>query len=715
MPKNIFIKSPNFYKRNIDPINQYINLSSSYLSKMTGDDIEKCKSFIKTQITNIKDPTVKYYSREENGDTSIQLTKLSNYINDIITNGDILAPTGTTYIHPNIKESVIVSFMDNNIILRSMAKKLAQKAEGVDDDTFIFANNEQNNRKIFNNSFSGIFGNEGSVFYNQTGHSTLTSTTRLVSSFANACNEKFIGGNRHYRNPNITFNNIITIINNTNYGLLRRVMVNYDLEYPTTEMALECINRSTKHYWRNDVMLQNIIDLLNKLKPIELAAFVYSGDLFHLRKHNECIIKTFLTELSKKVIMPYDPDLDLPSFIRNSEESIVNLAHVICFDEVEGLGKDYEKMLEKGVVQYVAGTIDNVNKVLETYSEFIEAFFITDNLPVSVAYIPEIIRQGVVLSDTDSTCVSIDEWVTWYFGEIHFDSLSIGLAGSVMFLAVESLIHILAMFSANMNVEKNKLNKLSMKSEFFWPIMVPTNVAKHYFALPLIKEGNVYSNININNNKVKLEIKGVHLRNSNTPKTIRTLSTKLMKEIMFTVYNNKKLDIAYYVNTVVDIELDIRQSLIKGELKFYRNFIIKDVDAYIEDAEDSFYRHHIFWNEVFGDKYGSIDAPPYTVAKVSVMLESRGNFNRWINSIADEALKTKLITWVDKNGKNTLPSIYIPVNYLGSKGMLEEIKPIIDVKRITLDICNSLYIILESIGFYKKQDMLLNEYLGKTF
>ena len=187
MPKNIFIKPPEFYKRKIDPINQYINLSSSYLSKMTGDDIEKCKSFIKTQITNIKDPTVKYYSREENGDTSIQLTKLSGYINDIITNGDILAPTGTIYIHPTIKESVIVSFMDENVRLRSVAKKLAQKAEGVDDDTFIFANNEQNNRKTFNNSFSGIFGNEGSVFYNQTGHSTLTSTTRLVSSFANAC------------------------------------------------------------------------------------------------------------------------------------------------------------------------------------------------------------------------------------------------------------------------------------------------------------------------------------------------------------------------------------------------------------------------------------------------------------------------------------------------------------------------------------------------
>ena len=101
--------------------------------------------------------------------------------------------------------------------------------------------------------------------------------------------------------------------------------------------------------------------------------------------------------------MPYDPDLNLISFVKNSEESIVNLAHVICFNEVEGLGKDYEKMLEKGVIQYVAGTINNINEVLETYSEFIEAFFITDNLPVSVAYIPEIIRQGVVKSAPEIT------------------------------------------------------------------------------------------------------------------------------------------------------------------------------------------------------------------------------------------------------------------------------------------------------------------------
>ena len=171
MSENVFLRDKSFYKRSIDPVNQYIEQTSFYLSKMTGNDLDVCKQVIldsiKKEDSEVIDPIVHYFERDDVGDRHKEQTNLTSYINEVIRNDEILAPTMTTYINPKQRKSLLVGFVDHNVERRSIAKKQAFKAEfDGKKELFIIKDNEQTNMKLYNNSMSGAFSSKSSVLYN---------------------------------------------------------------------------------------------------------------------------------------------------------------------------------------------------------------------------------------------------------------------------------------------------------------------------------------------------------------------------------------------------------------------------------------------------------------------------------------------------------------------------------------------------------------------
>jgi hypothetical protein len=47
-----------------------------------------------------------------------------------------------------------------------------------------------------------------------------------------------------------------------------------------------------------------------------------------------------------------------------------------------------------------------------------------------------------------------------------------------------------------------------------------------------------------------------------------------------------------------------------------------------------------------------------------------------------------------------------------SSGMIPEIKPIIDTRRTVLDLCKVYELIMESLGVFKKPNLLYSDYYG---
>src|ERR1035437_1349557 len=239
MSTNPFVLDRNEYKRDINPIKQYIEQAASYLSIMNNtpiqDNIDFVTNIVKNNVTGkIKDPKVVYLQRKENGDREKLETTLNTYINESLANHELISPTLTTYLNPKIKKSILVENIEYKIKLRGVAKKAMFAADASGDIfTKSLMDKEQTNHKLSNNALSGAHVSASTPMFNKTAHSTLTSTCRSTSGYGNANNEKLLSGNRHYWSPSSVLNNIVSILSNTDYELLDKTMSKYIIHYPS--------------------------------------------------------------------------------------------------------------------------------------------------------------------------------------------------------------------------------------------------------------------------------------------------------------------------------------------------------------------------------------------------------------------------------------------------------------------------------------------------
>lgn len=697
---NPFVLSVDEYNRDIDIFKHYTEDAAKYLSIETGDDYNVCLQFVKETIKQkdtelgIKDPIVNYLDKEENGDRVQKKCRLSTYLGSSIRQNQIISPTLTTYTNPAEKKSILVDFVDTNIKKRGIAKKAMFAAE-MANDTFTMAvkDNEQKNVKISNNSLSGAHVSSSTPLFNKTAHSTLTSGCRSTSGYGNANNEKMLSGNRHYYSPTIVRNNIISIINNTDYKQLEIIINRYNLYIPSSKDIMDCIKYSAKLYWRSRIEYKKLESFVIRLNKLERAAFLYTGDLYSLAKYNDSIVRNFITRLSSKIDIPHN---DPEAIFKIAPEDYVNLAIQLCPDITKG--KSLKKDL-KGTDGYavVAATTLNIMQTMIDYSDFIHTFFTTKNVPASVGYFPDSIRRSALTSDTDSTIFTVQDWVLWFFGDMCMGDKGNAIAATMIFLATQAITHILAIMSANFGVEKSRLFQIAMKNEYKFDVFIPTQVAKHYYAITSCQEGNLFS-------KHKTQIKGVHLKSSNAPKVIMAKAKSMMEEIMYTINDGKKISILKYLKEIADIERSIISSLKSGSPEYFRMGQIKSQDSYKKKAHESPYAYYLMWNEVFGPKYGIIPEPPFTVIKVSTSLDSPVALNNWLSGIEDKELASRMQSWLVKNNRRNFNTILIPYQIIESRGIPIELFSAIGVRRIVIDICKVFYIILESLGLYILND-----------
>ena len=704
---SMFVRPLDTYKREIDPVKDYIEQNTFLLMRSTGKTEEECRAYIVDYIKNkksstINNPIVRYFERQENGDREVREVKLTEYIKTVVSEKEALAPTMTSYLDPSKKKSLIAKVVKKNAKLRSAAKKKMFAAEAAGNiNEYGIQDSIQSTKKGTSNSISGLFAAFGSVLQNRSAHSTLTSTTRTMGSFGNCGNERILSGSRLYMTPLIAYSNILFVANNTDAEVIRKAIEEYGMKYPSVDDVMDCVIHSTKLYFDNATELKKIRELVKKLTNEERAAFVYSGDFYHIRIHNENLVRKFLGHLSEKITgsIIQDP----AKVIETADETIVTMAHFVCADEVRGLGKDLKVFEEKGVIHTVAATVLNIQSVLNRYENLIKTFIVTDNLPPNVAFTPEMTRRVVPVSDTDSTCFSTDEWITWYFGEFEITSASIAVAAGAAFITEGAIKHVLAKFSANIGVSLDLMHILAMKNEYCWPIMGLTPITKHYWALALAREGNIHA-------KLKAEIKGVHLKNSSSPAYINKAGERLMLGSLEEIIETKTLDPVKAITTVSDVERRILSSLKNSETEFLRSAKIKDAKAYKKPETESPYRNHQFWIDVFEDKYGKLQVPPYSVVKIPTILRNKTAIRNWITNIEDEKISTKLADYFERTGRDSFNTIYLSEDYVTSYGIPKEIAMIMNSKKIVLDLTRTFRIVLETLGQFFKPTLTLMEH-----
>lgn len=703
-----FVLDKSEYKRDLNVRKHYVSDAACYLSIMTGRPREEAEQFVVNSLRpggefEFKDPVVYYLERGENGDREKKVGTMSQYLGESTRGQHLIAPTFTTYLPPHVKKSLLVDYIDANVKARGVAKKAMFAAMKAGDKLMEATKKiEQNYKKINNNSISGAHVSPSTPLYNPTAHSTLTSCCRVTSGYGNANNEKFLCGNRHYWSPEITKNNIISIVNHSDYAAMEAAMLKYNLRHPTLNETIDCVRYSTDLYWPGEQKaFDKIVLLLSKLTPIQRSAFVYTGDLYHLMKMNPEFVHGFLTKMATLNEVPHP---NPSSVLANVPDDIKHLACQIYRDEM--MGKDLSKMEGTPEEAVVATVCANLMAHLNEHRDFIRAFWVTENVPASVAYLPQSIRRSAITSDTDSTIFTVQDWVKWHRGSIKFDTFSRSIAASVVFLAAATITHVLARMSANFGIEEKRLHQIAMKNEYAFDVFTATQVAKHYYAYIGCQEGTLFK-------KHKQEIKGVHLKSSKAPKRIMKDAENLMIDIMETVMDERQIDLKAILKMIGDTEREVMQSIKDGKSEFLSFAQVQTAESYTKGPMQSNYIHYLMWSEVFAPKYGMSGNPPYTCIKVSTELKSPAALREWIASFEDRELASRMTAFIARSGRKNITTFWIPADIVATSGIPPEIYQAINIRKIVFETTKVYYILLETLGCFfvnKKMTKLVSDF-----
>jgi hypothetical protein len=715
--RDLFILPVDEYKRDIDPIGQYIEQQSQFLHIMEDISLEEAETFVKKTIGKegkypIINPMVTYVRKDEYGDRVKDRTSLLGYINSTLKENEVLTATFTTFVSQDKKLSYISEYVDHQIPKRKKLKKLQfQKKQEGDKVGEAFANNGQNNIKRSINSISGASSIVSTPIYMASMHPILTSTCRMTSGYANANNEKLLGGNRHYHNPDVTINNLCVLTYRINEDKIEKFLNDNNLYVPTAEELFEDILNSTRLYWRWSEKEQIILEFLKKCNREQRASIAFTYDMYLMRKYNPEFMKKFIIRLATNKVPDSDMTIaDAKTIFSKAKESIRNIGIQINADLVKGLKED--QYVDTDTILKISSCIVNIYQTFELYSDYITTFLRSNHIPPSLAMFPNSLRKVVLMSDTDSSMFTTQGWTNWIVDETKDETLRFPVFANIVGLVDATLKHHLAIMSFNLGVSKKKWSLISMKNEFSFDTFASMGKTKHYIASINYQEGNVY-------NKISIEKKGVHLKNSNSPQEIINHGEDIMlrlysiKERAERKLDNCSVKLTSILKEIADEERKIFRIVDQGDVEYYRSKQIKDEEAYKNDGENSPYAHYTFWNETFGHYYGFTAPPPYSAFDVKLSINNKTKMKEFLDSFENQELADKIRKNMERRGKDVLGTINIPYEVFVGKSIPKEIIPYVAKRELVANICSPYYIALEAVGMFfldKNVTKLISDY-----
>lgn len=692
---NPFFKPVESYTRDLDIVGGALNDYAKFIQLNTGDPFEQCLEFAKTALRpggvyELNNPRTLVLDKDMNGDRKKKETTFMGFLNRVQKQNLLLSPSLTAYLPESVRQSTHSIYIAEGVKNRKNVKHEQMRAEGnFEFERAAVLKGEQENFKINNNSYSGATVSAATILYYKSTHSSLTSTCRTATSYANANNEKFITGNRHYYNPEVTKINLTSIINLTDMVMLQQAMDTYGLVYPTAQDVVDMVLYSTKHYWTNPRQTARILHMCEGMSPLERAAVMYVGDMYHLNKHNPVVARAFLQGLAKVGT----PDQHIPeSEYKTLDGDTKMLAHFICYDLVRGRNNEKLEAENPEVFDVIHATGGNVVATLQEYKLLIESLFTTKNIPSSIHAFPSAYRRAAVISDTDSTMFTLQYWVEEIYGRVCFTPEAKRLVFGLVFLVSQTVAHILAIQSANMGVAGDKLRLLSMKNEFYFQVLSLTTRSKHYYASQDAVEGVMFE-------VSRMEVKGVGLRDSKVPPKINKTAKKMMEQIIFSVRDEIPLDLFAMLKEIADLEREIIMSIRSGKSEYLTTGQVKGISSY-KSEDNATYRQYEAWRDVWAPKTGHLPAPPYTFVKVSMTTHNKTGIAAWIETIEDKALAQRLRQWIIDTKKTCITNIHVPSSVVENMGIPDEIARVADVRTIISNTMGVFYLIMESLGIY---------------
>lgn len=681
------------YTRDINPLKNYIDLTSFYLSRTKNVDIKLAREFVSNKVKNKKYPLIKFLEQQPNGDRVIVKQPLDEYYADVINKNRLMAGTGTVYKQPNEEESLFTKYINEGRANRKVFKTRMLVAKQNKDTVLSNFNNElQNDEKISNNTLSGATTTVSTPIYMATAHPSLASTGRLATSYANALNENLLRGNRHYDSAPVTLDALTVLAYTTDVPSMTNAVNEYGIAIPSVDDIMKMVLNSTKHYWRDNEKMRLCRAFVETCTPIERCNIYYNGSLYALSELNPELTYQFLDDLSEPATTPISVE-ESAELIKNSYSDLQILAFYLCFKHTKGKQLHELATTDPYIYGLVGATLKQLNQRLDRYGILIDALLKVRVLPANIYGIKSMYRKAVVTSDTDSTnftCQELCKFVTGAYGVTEKDRKITFL---LTYISSMMVMQALGMMSKNMGVGREYLRELSMKNEYYIPIHCLTTAAKNYIMVQGGQEGNILP-------VLEIITKGVGLRSSKIPKTILTYFDRYKEKVLLSLEQSVKLKVTDILTLPTTLEHIVDESLKRLETTWIMSETIKHPSGYARGDEESKIKNHNFYEAVFAPKYGHIVDIPYEGYQVDVDLRNRTLVAKWVDSIKDDAVRKRAEQYIKDEHILKISRFSLPEDIFANGSIPVEIESAMSRELMVMKVMSPWYAFLETFGIF---------------
>ena len=672
------------------------------------DDAELKVREVLREDFEIKQPVVTFYERDnETLDRSLCRSSVHSYLKHLREMDVILSPSGTTYVKRNVRLSFLSKMSEEGKKERAGIKlrQFAAKNEG-DSDLVDFLSGRSNGIKLAINTISGSVVSKGSILRNRSGHSTMTSNGRLTVSASNILCE-YINGNRFYNTYEVAQSAILALLQSlddpNNYKQRESwetVMSVYNLHVPTVPEIVELLTNSTNYYWHDKNRMSRLTGLVSTMSDLEKVAFVYTSDMYHFFKYNRKVGNDLYSKLAEKPKIGVIDNLE--ERLKEIPSDILTHTHHLLIEEMKGLGTNYD-IIDPAIV---GGLVRGGEKTMETlfeYKHLLQTIICSNYNGPNIVHIFDMIRHHIPASDTDSTVMSVDSFVELAMGVVEITPAAMRMGSAHALLFGQALDNALLQISVNMNVEPEYMKTMEMKTELTTTVIGVGSRSKQYFTNSTVLEGNVLTHPD-------LVVKGKELKSATIPHDIRKGAQARMAWVISEIEANRKPSLNEIFIEALNVEKRVYNELKGGGVEYFNTAVIKSTDSYKNTNGRSPFDWSIWYDRTFGKHVNFPLSVPFKTIMVPTTLKNKTKLNAWLESLPD-GLREDMKSWVAEKGKTTLPTLYIPTEYLENNPIPDYFIDICNSREIVRVLSNIYYRVLEILGYLKSNDLLLCEAL----
>lgn len=521
----------------------------------------------------------------------------------------------------------------------------------------------QNNKKLKINGLYGCLGCGSFILFNKFLAESITNGGRQIICSAAITFENFLGVEVKYNFDSEVFT------------FIHRVRNEIKTKYPN---GLDC----SPFYFENmrakvkeklckrcafpiDIdFIKNIDAVLESCSNDELCILYFKNNLMEFSKTP--IIREKLKYIMSNINQLRSPEIG--RFV-NSSDPETNIDPEV-FDAINELEKFYETF-----VMYTEPMFDRVRKTM-----------FTD-------------RDKVLYTDTDSTFLALNEWVTFIKTDILGNHYPIEEM-EMNFVAVNVITYILGFVIArglldmglNMNITETWAKLLVMKNEFYLAMIVFTNAKKRYISDAVLQEGVLLRDKKTGEIGYP-EIKGFDFKKAVVKPFVTEYYTNLSIYDILRA-DNIRVDQVYL--KLLKLKGDIEKSIRSGSHEYYKQAKVQLIEQYKKPYQVQGIRAVLLWNCIFEDMQMEL---PVDVDIVPIKVISDKKGRAWLqDTLPDVYDKVNKTFWQSDNElirDMELKVIAVPKNDTKYPDWFFDL---IDEDKIVTDILSLYYPIMESLG-----------------